>query len=126
MNHQSNDVKQMVAVISHFWAKNQTDQLLPEDLLKVLLPMLVNGTKEKNSSVRSFSESALVSVLHLRNNDKKNSQQCLQILPSGARYIDYNLISRKIISENSIIMMQFHEKIFSFYNFQRCITRCHD
>jgi len=85
MNHQSNDVKQMVAVISHFWAKNQTDQLLPEDLLKVLLPMLVNGTKEKNSSVRSFSESALVSVLHLRNNDKKNSQQCLQILPSGAR-----------------------------------------
>ena len=49
--------------------------------------MLVNGTKEKNSSVRSFSESALVSVLHLRNNDKKNSQQCLQILPSGARYI---------------------------------------
>ena len=85
MNHQSNDVKQMVAVISNFWGKNLGDELLPDELLKFLLPMLVNGTKEKNSSVRSFSESALVCVLHLRDNDKTNCNQCLQILPTGAK-----------------------------------------
>lgn len=85
MNHQSNDVKQMVAVISNFWAKNLGDQLLPDELLKSLLPMLVNGTKEKNSTVKSFSESALVCVLHLRNGDSDKKSQCLQILPSGAR-----------------------------------------
>merc|ERR1712183_1251980 len=66
MNHQSNDVKQMVATISNFWAKTQGDELLCPDLLKAMLPMLVNGTKEKNSTVKSFSETALVSVLHLR------------------------------------------------------------
>ena len=87
MNHQSNDVKQMVAVISAFWAKTQGDQLLPSDLLKSLLPMLVNGTKEKNSTVKSFSETALVSVLHLRNKEDKNAKsgECLKVLPSGSR-----------------------------------------
>ena len=87
MNHQSNDVKQMVAVISTFWAKTLGDELLPPDLLKSLLPMLVNGTKEKNSTVKSFSETALVSVLHLRNKDDKvaKSEECLKVLPSGSR-----------------------------------------
>lgn len=86
MNHASNDVKQMVAIVSQFWAKSRGSEILPAELLKTLLPMLVNGTKEKNSTVRSFSETALVSLLHLRNkNDKKASQDCLQTLPSGAR-----------------------------------------
>ena len=86
MNHQSNDVKQMVAIISQFWAKSLDNQLLPTELLKSLLPTLVNGTKEKNSTVKSFSETALVGVLHLRNKeDNKKSSECLQVLPSGAR-----------------------------------------
>ena len=87
MNHQSNDVKQMVAIISNFWGKTTGEELLPAELLKSLLPMLVNGTKEKNSTVRSFSETALVCVLHMRNKDKdkKKSDECLQVLPSGAR-----------------------------------------
>ena len=86
MNHQSNDVKQMVAIISTFLAKTQGPELLPADFLKSVLPMLVNGTKEKNSTVRSFSETALVGVLHLRHKeDTKKSSECLQVLPSGAR-----------------------------------------
>ena len=84
MNHQSNDVKQMVAIISNYWGKTQADALLPTELLKSLLPMLVNGTKEKNSTVRSFSETALVCVLHLRETGK-STEECLQVLPSGAR-----------------------------------------
>ena len=88
MNHQSNDVKQMVATISNFWAKTQGDELLCPDLLKAMLPMLVNGTKEKNSTVKSFSETALVSVLHLRTSkgtEVTKSSECMKVLPSGSR-----------------------------------------
>merc|ERR1712156_1125237 len=87
MNHQSNDVKQMVSIVAQFWAKQMGNELLPTELLKPLLPTLVNGTKEKNSTVKSFSETALVSVLHLRNKDNKveKSEECLKVLPSGSR-----------------------------------------
>ena len=86
MNHQSNDVKQMVSIVAQFWAKQIGNELLPTELLKPLLPTLVNGTKEKNSTVKSFSETALVGVLHLRKKESsKKSADCLQVLPAGAR-----------------------------------------
>ncbi len=86
MNHNSNDVKQLVAVVSTFLAKQLGSELLPKELLKPLLPMLVNGTKEKNSVVKSSSETALVTVLHMRNNAADGQQKaCLQILEAGAR-----------------------------------------
>ena len=88
MNLQSNDLKQAVATISNFWAKTQGDELLCPDLLKAMLPMLVNGTKEKNSTVKSFSETALVSVLHLRTSkgtEVTKSSECMKVLPSGSR-----------------------------------------
>ena len=83
MNHSSNDVKQLVAVMSAHLAKQSGTQLLPLELLKPLLPMLVNGTKEKNSAVKSSSESALVTVLHMRG--EKKSVECLQVLEAGAK-----------------------------------------
>jgi len=42
---------------------------LPLDVVKLLVPMLVMGTKEKNAAVKSFSEQALVSLLRLRQDD---------------------------------------------------------
>ena len=87
INHGSNDIKQLVAVISSFLAKSvaerkpsvAADGLLPVELLRSLLPMLVNGTKEKNSTVKSCSESALVSILRMR--QKENGvKECLQVI----------------------------------------------
>eukprot|EP00095_Tigriopus_kingsejongensis_P007819 maker-scaffold204_size260821-snap-gene-1.47 protein:Tk07819 transcript:maker-scaffold204_size260821-snap-gene-1.47-mRNA-1 annotation:"translational activator" len=83
MNHNSNDVKQLMANVSDFLAKEH-NQILPAELLKPLLPTLVNGTKEKNSAVRSTSETALVSVLKMRKGNEGRAN-CLTVLDSGAQ-----------------------------------------
>ena len=88
LKHSSNDVKQLVAVVSSFVSKSIVDKrptieaggLLPTDLLRVLLPLLVNGTKEKNSTVKSCSESALVNILRLRQKNENGVKECLQVI----------------------------------------------
>lgn len=42
---------------------------LPAEFLKVIVPMLVNGTKEKNSFVKANCEFSLIAVLKLREDD---------------------------------------------------------
>jgi hypothetical protein len=73
--------------------------------------MLVNGTKEKNSAVKSTSESALVAVLHLRNaEDKSGQKKCLDVLDSGARDALSDVIV-KVNPNNSVVflkLMTFH------------------
>lgn len=41
----------------------------PVEVARPLLPMLVNGTKEKNQVVRSCAEMALVALLHMKEGD---------------------------------------------------------
>ena len=87
LKHSSNDVKQLAAVVSSFIAKTICDRkptiaeggLLPAGLLRSLLPLLVNGTKEKNSTVKSCSESALVNILRLRQKGENGVKECLQV-----------------------------------------------
>lgn len=113
MNHSSNDVKQLVGAVSVYLAKEAAslgggggdgEGLLPPELLKPLLPMLVNGTKEKNPTVKSSSESALVAVLKLR--QRSSAQQdsvkdgggsvnaCLSLLESGSREALQDVITK--------------------------------
>lgn len=66
MKHESNDVKQLVSQVVTYISKSSAEPL-DGTVIKVLVPMLVMGTKEKNTAVRSYSESALVAVLKLRN-----------------------------------------------------------
>lgn len=65
VKHDSNDVKQLSGQIASYFVQG-TDTPLDPAILKVLVPTLVMGTKEKNTLVRTNSEFALISLLHLR------------------------------------------------------------
>jgi len=65
MKHDSNEMKQLVAQTVVFVSKS-VDKPLDLDVLKLLVPMLVMGTKEKNAAVKSYSEHALITLLKLR------------------------------------------------------------
>ena len=69
--------------------------LLPQTMLKMMLPMLVNGTMEKNSMVKSCSEIALVDVLLMRKGPQ-GQNQALPLLDSGARDSLNDIISKSL------------------------------
>lgn len=70
MNHPNNDVKQLLARVCTMLGKMVPSENMAPELLKLLLPTLVNGTKEKNGYVKANSEIALISVLRLRQGDE--------------------------------------------------------
>lgn len=100
MNHQSNEVKQLLAKSCTYLAKVVPAEKTSGDFLKPVIPMLVNGTKEKNGYVKSNSEIALVAVLRLRDGED-TLQKSLQMLESGARDSLNEVVSkvlRKVVS----------------------------
>ena len=72
MNNNSNDVKQLLARVCIHLARNIPSDKMSPELLKSLLPMLVNGTKEKNGYVKANSELALIAVLRLKQGDEEH------------------------------------------------------
>uniref|UniRef100_A0A1S4L777 TOG domain-containing protein n=1 Tax=Ixodes scapularis TaxID=6945 RepID=A0A1S4L777_IXOSC len=75
--------------------------LASSQLLRSLVPQLVNGTKEKNSMVRANSEYALVSLLRLRTSTQ-GLDECLEVLDPGARESlqdVYSKVLRKVVSQ---------------------------
>lgn len=72
MNNTSNDVKQLLARVCIHLARNIPPAKMSPELLKSLLPMLVNGTKEKNGYVKANSELALIAVLRLRQGEEEH------------------------------------------------------
>lgn len=84
MNHTSNEVKQLLAKICNYLAKVVPIENTPPEFLRPVIPMLVNGTKEKNGYVKSNSEIALIAVLRLRSGDE-SYQKYLSLLEAGAR-----------------------------------------
>jgi len=77
-------VKQLIARVSIYLARVVSPEKTQPELLRPLLPTLVNGTKEKNSVVKANSELALVAVLRLRQGDDFQ-QKCMAMLDVGAR-----------------------------------------
>ncbi|XP_055603671.1 eIF-2-alpha kinase activator GCN1 [Uranotaenia lowii] len=84
MNHTSNEVKQLLAKTCIHLAKTVPVDSTASEYLRLVIPMLVNGTKEKNGYVKSNSEIALVYVLRLREGDEVH-QKCISLLEPGAR-----------------------------------------
>lgn len=100
INHQSNEVKQILAKSITYLAKVVPVEKTSGEFLKPVIPMLVNGTKEKNGYVKSNSEIALVAVLRLRTGEE-TLQKSLQLLESGARDSLNEVVSkvlRKVVS----------------------------
>ncbi len=69
MKHESNDVKALTALSISFVASSSASPL-EGDVMRILVPMLVNGTKEKNTLVKTNSEQALVVLLKIRKGDQ--------------------------------------------------------
>lgn len=105
MNHASHEVKQILAKTCIYLAKVVPTDKTSSDLLKVLIPMLVNGTKEKNGYVKSNSEIALVEILRLRTGEE-TLQKCLGLLDVGARD-SLNEVVSKVLRK---VMVQYVEK----------------
>ncbi|GFU29456.1 eIF-2-alpha kinase activator GCN1 [Nephila pilipes] len=98
MNHSTNEVKQTVALAVNFLARKV---VLPPYFMKSVVPHLVNGTKEKNTIVKSNSEFALVTLLGLRVNDER-AQVCLNVMDTGAKEALQDVITKvlkKVISQ---------------------------
>ncbi|XP_008548705.1 eIF-2-alpha kinase activator GCN1 [Microplitis demolitor] len=101
MNNNSNEVKQLLARVCIHLARNIPPERMSGDLLKSLLPMLVNGTKEKNGYVKANSELALIAVLRLKTGDEEH-QRCVALLDPGARESLSDVVSkvlRKVLSQ---------------------------
>ncbi|GAB1860935.1 Translational activator GCN1 [Camponotus japonicus] len=101
MNNNSNDVKQLLARVCIHLARNIPSENMSTELLRALLPMLVNGTKEKNGYVKANSELALIAVLRLRQGEDEH-QRCMAFLDIGAKESLSDVVSkvlRKVLSQ---------------------------
>ncbi|CAG9759746.1 unnamed protein product [Ceutorhynchus assimilis] len=84
MNNSNNEVKQLLAKVLFHLAKVLPEEKLSPDFLRIALPTLVNGTKEKNVYVKANSEIALMAMLRLKEGDEV-FQKYSGILDLGAR-----------------------------------------
>ncbi|KAJ2952425.1 hypothetical protein O0L34_g6729 [Tuta absoluta] len=99
MNHSSNEVKQLMARAASIIMESPEAAAPPPpvsgagaEVLRALLPALVNGTKEKNSYVRANAELALRTVLRLH--DEHYYKQCTMLLDAGARESLADVVAR--------------------------------
>jgi len=86
IKHPDNEVKQSMCRAVQYTCEHlpQGVAFLPTSAAKVFVPALVNGTKEKNSVVKSGAEMALVALLRLREGDQ-GSTRVLSCLEGGMK-----------------------------------------
>lgn len=116
MNNNSNEIKQLVAKSSIHIAKTLAHHHISADFLKYIIPMLVNGTKEKNGYVKSNSEIALISILRLRENDSFYIKVG-EILEPGAME-SLNEVVTKVLRKSSIQPVEKEEEFDESLLFQ--------
>ncbi|CAH1802155.1 unnamed protein product [Owenia fusiformis] len=86
MKNESNDVKQLTSQVMTYIALSK-DEGLPVSALKIMVPCLVNGTKEKNTVVKSTAETASVAILRINKQQAGDTtlKTCLSSLDPGMR-----------------------------------------
>ncbi|XP_071537961.1 stalled ribosome sensor GCN1 [Panulirus ornatus] len=87
INHSSNEVKQGMCRACQYASESlaaTNGSQIPVEVARPLIPMLVNGTKEKNQVVRSCAEMALIALLHMKQGDQ-GTQVMLNALEGGGR-----------------------------------------
>ncbi|KAK7087777.1 stalled ribosome sensor GCN1-like [Littorina saxatilis] len=73
LKNDSTDVKQLVGRVLVYMANahsGDNNSSVSAEVLRVVIPALVMGTKEKNTMVRAASESAIVALFNLRQGDR--------------------------------------------------------
>lgn len=93
MNHSSNDVKQLVGRVCSYLARVVPSEQTSPEYLRLAIPMLVNGTKEKNGYVKANSELALVAALGLRHGEDAYTR-CAALLDPGAKESLADVVSK--------------------------------
>uniref|UniRef100_A0A7E4ZU80 TOG domain-containing protein n=1 Tax=Panagrellus redivivus TaxID=6233 RepID=A0A7E4ZU80_PANRE len=91
INHQSNDVKILVG--NAFSVISAERGLLDTTLLRSIVPMLINGTQEKNSAVRTASELGLVDIFALHKSREHFDNYLAGLEDAGKRALE-NLASK--------------------------------
>ncbi|KAF2363096.1 HEAT repeat [Trinorchestia longiramus] len=100
INNPNNDVKQSMCRSVQFLCESLPKKLnegaqLPKDAAKLLIPSLVNGTKEKNQVVKSAAEMALVALLLMKDGDT-GAQKIVSSLEGGVKEALTDCISRNL------------------------------
>lgn len=76
INQSSNDIKLLSVQIVTYLSVENSQKRFDDDLLKLFIPMLVNGMREKAPTVRLASEIALVELLKLKS-DQSTYEVCV-------------------------------------------------
>ncbi|XP_043924837.1 eIF-2-alpha kinase activator GCN1 [Protopterus annectens] len=69
LQHQSSDIR-LIAVKMIWWANREPVRASPPQVIKPLLKVLLDNTKDKNTSVRAYSEQAIVNLLQMRSGEE--------------------------------------------------------
>ncbi len=81
INNQSGEIKELSVHVLIYLSVLNEDRAIDDSLLRVFVPMLVNGTREKAPSVRFSSEVALVKILRLKH-EQNNYEVSFQVIRS--------------------------------------------
>uniref|UniRef100_A0A0N4ZKM4 Translational activator GCN1 n=1 Tax=Parastrongyloides trichosuri TaxID=131310 RepID=A0A0N4ZKM4_PARTI len=94
INHNSNEIKKLVSISIHNIFKQSS--LSSPELLKSVVPSLVNGTKERNLAVRISAEQALLEVFKLRKNENIY-EEYIGLLSGGVKTVLVDTYQKQLV-----------------------------
>lgn len=100
MKEGKEDIKKYFAKVCIFIANDVNTEMWTSDLIKYLLPTLVNGINENNIYVKANCEKALISILK-PTEDTDIKKKCLEVLDASDREALNNVVI-KVLEKYSL------------------------